>query len=229
MSVKVSKITKNYNTQKALDAVSFSVKPGEIVGVLGPNGTGKSTLFKILSAYLKPTSGIAEINGFSVIDKPLEVKKSIGYLPENNPLYQNMFVKEYLAFVAGIHKVSKDNCVDVLKRVGLTDESSKKISQLSKGYKQRVGLAAALLHNPSVLLLDEPTTGLDPNQLIEIRALIKDIGKTKTVLFSSHILQEVVAICQRVLIFNKGQLVADVYLKELKNESLESLFKRLTA
>ena len=229
MSVKVSKITKNYNTQKALDAVSFSVKPGEIVGILGPNGAGKSTLFKILSAYLKPTSGIAEINGFSVIDKPFEVKKCIGYLPENNPLYQNMFVKEYLAFVAGIHKVSKDNCVDVLKRVGLTDESSKKISQLSKGYKQRVGLAAALLHNPSVLLLDEPTTGLDPNQLIEIRALIKDIGKTKTVLFSSHILQEVVAICQRVLIFNNGQLVADVYLKELKNESLESLFKRLTA
>jgi len=228
MSVKVTKITKAYDNQKALDAVSFSVKRGEIVGVLGPNGAGKSTLFKILSAYLNPESGTAEVNGFSVADKPLEVKKSIGYLPENNPLYQNMYVKEYLAFMAGIHKVSKENIVKIIKQVGLEQEASKKIDQLSKGYKQRVGLASALIHNPSVLLLDEPTTGLDPNQLIEIRELIKQIGTTKTVLFSSHILQEVTAICQRVLIFNKGQLVADVYLKDLKDENLESLFKRLT-
>jgi len=229
MSVKVSKITKMYGKQKALDAVSFSVKQGEIVGVLGPNGAGKSTLFKILSAYLNPSSGTAEVNDFSVTDKPLEVKKSIGYLPENNPLYQNMYVKEYLSFIVEVHNVSKENGTKIIKQVGLEQEAHKKINQLSKGYKQRVGLASALLHNPPVLLLDEPTTGLDPNQLIEIRELIKEIGTTKTVLFSSHILQEVTAICQRVLIFNKGQLVADVYLKDLKDENLESLFKRLTS
>ena len=229
MSVKVSKITKMYGKQKALDAVSFSVKRGEIVGVLGPNGAGKSTLFKILSACLKPTLGTVEINGFSVSKNPLEVKKSIGYLPENNPLYQNMYVKEYLSFIAEVHNVSKENGTKIIKQVGLEQEAHKKINQLSKGYKQRVGLASALLHNPLVLLLDEPTTGLDPNQLIEIRELIKEIGTTKTVLFSSHILQEVIAICQRVLIFNKGQLVADVCLKDLKDENLESLFKRLTS
>lgn len=229
MSVKVTKITKIYGKQKALDAVSFSVKEGEIVGVLGPNGAGKSTLFKILSACLKPDSGTAEINGFSVTDKPLEVKKSIGYLPENNPLYLQMYIKEYLLFLTSVHKVPKIIIDDIIEKVGLTAVLDKKINQLSKGYKQRVGLASALIHNPSVLLLDEPTTGLDPNQLIEIRELIKEIGTTKTVLFSSHILQEVTAICQRVLIFNKGQLVADVYLKDLKDDNLESLFKRLTA
>jgi len=230
MSVKVSKITKTYDNQKALDTVSFSVKRGEIVGVLGPNGAGKSTLFKILSAYLKPTSGIAEINSFSVSENPLEVKKSIGYLPENNPLYLNMYIKEYLKFLTTLHKVSKENIDSVIDLVGLSDVLDKKIHQLSKGYRQRVGLASALIHNPSVLLLDEPTTGLDPNQLIEIRELIKEIGTTKTVLFSSHILQEIEAICQRVLLFNKGKLVADVYLKDLKKgETLEALFKRLTS
>jgi len=229
MSVKVTKITKTYGSQKALEGVSFSVKQGEIVGILGPNGAGKSTLFKILSAYLKPTSGTVEINGFSVSKNPLEVKKSIGYLPENNPLYLNMYIKEYLAFLTTLHKVSKDSIDKVIALVGLSDVLNKKINQLSKGYRQRVGLASALIHNPSVLLLDEPTTGLDPNQLIEIRELIKEIGITKTVLFSSHILQEVTAICQRVLLFNKGKLVADVYLKDLKDENLESLFKRLTS
>jgi ABC-2 type transport system ATP-binding protein len=230
MSVKVSKITKMYGKQKALDAVSFSVKQGEIVGVLGPNGAGKSTLFKILSAYLKPTSGTVEINSFSVSKNPLEVKKSIGYLPENNPLYLNMYIKEYLQFLTTLHKVSKENIDSVIDLVGLSDVLDKKIHQLSKGYRQRVGLASALIHNPSVLLLDEPTTGLDPNQLIEIRELIKEIGTTKTVLFSSHILQEIEAICQRVLLFNKGKLVADVYLKDLKKgETLEALFKRLTS
>lgn len=229
MSVKVTKITKTYGSQKALEDVSFSVKQGEIVGVLGPNGAGKSTLFKILSAYLKPTSGAVEINGFSVSENPLEVKKSIGYLPENNPIYLNMYIKEYLAFLTTLHKVSKDNIDKVVALVGLSDVLNKKIHQLSKGYRQRVGLASALIHNPSVLLLDEPTTGLDPNQLIEVRELIKAIGTTKTILFSSHILQEIAAICQRVLLFNKGKLVADVYLKDLKDENLESLFKRLTS
>jgi gliding motility-associated transport system ATP-binding protein len=229
MSVKVTKITKTYDNQKALDTVSFSVKQGEIVGVLGPNGAGKSTLFKILSACLKPTAGTAEINGFSVSENTLEVKKSIGYLPENNPLYLHMYVKEYLLFLTSVHKEPKTIIDEIIQKVGLEEVLGKKINQLSKGYRQRVGLASALLHNPSVLLLDEPTTGLDPNQLIEIRELIKTIGKTKTVLFSSHILQEVTAICQRVLLFNKGKLVADVYLKDLKDENLESLFKRLTS
>jgi len=233
MSVRVTNISKTYGAQKALDAISFSVKQGEIVGILGPNGAGKSTLFKILAAHLKPDSGLVEVNGFSVSKEAFKVKQSIGYLPENNPLYQNMYVKEYLAFIANVHKTSKGRITEIIKKVGLVSESHKKINQLSKGYKQRVGLASALLHNPSVLLLDEPTTGLDPNQLIDIRTLIKEIGKTKTILFSSHILQEVEAICQRVLLLNNGKLVADVNLNELKNtekpENLESLFKRFTS
>jgi gliding motility-associated transport system ATP-binding protein len=230
MSVRVINISKTYGAQKALDTISFSVKQGEIVGILGPNGAGKSTLFKILAAHLKPDSGSVEVNGFSVSDEAFKVKQSIGYLPENNPLYQNMYVKEYLAFIADIHKIPKGKIIKIIEKVGLVSESYKKINQLSKGYRQRVGLASALLHNPLVLLLDEPTTGLDPNQLIDIRALIKDIGKTKTILFSSHILQEVEAICQRVLLLDKGKLVADINLKNTeKTENLESLFKRFTS
>ncbi len=230
MSVRLTKISKTYGGEKALNDVSFSVKQGEIIGILGPNGAGKSTLFKILATHLKPDSGVAEVNGFSVSNDAFKVKQSIGYLPENNPLYQNMYVKEYLAFIADVHKTSKGRITKIIEKVGLVPESHKKINQLSKGYRQRVGLASALIHNPSVLLLDEPTTGLDPNQLIEIRALIKDIGKTKTILFSSHILQEVEAICQRVLLLNKGKLVADIDLKDTeKSENLESLFKRFTS
>lgn len=223
MSLTVDNLSKTYGSQKALDKVSFTLKKGEIVGVLGPNGAGKSTLFKILTAYLKPTSGSAKILDFDVLENPLEVKKNIGYLPENNPLYLDMYVKEYLGFLADLHQVSKEKIIDTIKQVGLENEAHKKIGHLSKGYRQRVGLASALLHNPDVLLLDEPTTGLDPNQLIEIRNLITEIGKTKTVLFSSHILQEVSAICQRVLLINKGKLVADVNLDDLKKSNLQQV------
>lgn len=216
MTLSVDKISKTYGTQQVLSQISFSLKQGEIVGVLGPNGAGKSTLFKILTAYIRPTSGKVKIHGIDVSKNPLSIKKKIGYLPENNPLYLNMYVKEYLGFLASLHKVSNHKIKDIIKQVGLETEAHKKIGQLSKGYKQRVGLASALLHDPDVLLLDEPTTGLDPNQLIEIRKLIKEIGKTKTVLFSSHILQEVEAICQRVILINKGKLVADIDLKDLK-------------
>ncbi|NQW37302.1 MAG: gliding motility-associated ABC transporter ATP-binding subunit GldA [Flavobacteriales bacterium] len=223
MTLTVTNISKTYGTQEVLNKINFSVKQGEIVGVLGPNGAGKSTLFKILTSYLKPTSGSAKIAGIDISENPLAVKKNIGYLPENNPLYLTMYVKEYLEFLADLHKISKQNIATVIAQVGLADEAHKKISELSKGYKQRVGLASALLHDPSVLLLDEPTTGLDPNQLIEIRNLIKEIGKTKTILFSSHILQEVEAICQRVLLINKGALVADINLSELKAASEQQL------
>lgn len=222
MTLKLSNITKCYGRQRALNELSFSLKKGEIVGLLGPNGAGKSTLFKILTAYLKPTSGIALINNLNTVKYPLEIKKTIGYLPEDNPLYPDMYVREYLTFLTNIHKIAKTNVAKVIKQVGLTSEAHKKIKQLSKGYKQRVGLASALIHNPSILLLDEPTTGLDPNQIVEIRTLIKEIGKTKTVLFSSHILQEVSALCQRVLLINKGKLVADVNLSELKSAAVQS-------
>jgi len=223
MTLKLINITKSYGSQKALNKVNFSLKKGEIVGLLGPNGAGKTTLFKILTAYLKPTSGRAFINDLDTTKHALEVKKIIGYLPENNPLYNEMYVKEFLGFMADVHKVSKKNINKVVAQVGLKPEVHKKIKQLSKGYKQRVGLAAALIHNPLVLLLDEPTTGLDPNQIIEIRTLIKEIGKIKTILFSSHILQEVEALCQRVLLINKGKLVADVDLGELKSAKAQLL------
>lgn len=230
MALKLSHITKMYGQQAALNEVSFEVEQGQIVGVLGPNGAGKSTLFKILTAYLQPTSGEAFIDDLQTSEQSDAIKQRLGYLPENNPLYPDMYVQEFLEFMAEIHKVSKSNVLKVIKQVGLEPEMHKPIKQLSKGYKQRVGLASALIHDPDVLLLDEPTTGLDPNQIIEIRNLIKVIGQTKTVLFSSHILQEVEVICQRVLIFNKGKLVADVYLKDLKKKgSLESLFKELTS
>ncbi len=217
MSIEVKNISKLYGEQKALDNVSFSIGKGEIVGFLGPNGAGKSTMMKILTTYLSPSEGVAFVNGFEVGKADIQIKKSVGYLPEHNPLYLEMFVREYLFFNAGIYRISKDEVEKVIAKTGLTSEANKKISQLSKGYRQRVGLACALLHDPDVLILDEPTTGLDPNQLIEIRNLIKNVGKEKTVLLSTHIMQEVEAICDRVIIINKGEIVLDKKLEELKN------------
>jgi len=215
MSITVTNITKTYGEQKALDGVSFEIKKGEIVGFLGPNGAGKSTMMKILTTYLSPSEGDAAVNGFSIAEASTDVQKSVGYLPEHNPLYLEMYVKEYLSFNAEIYGSSKEQVAQVIQQTGLTPEAHKKIGQLSKGYRQRVGLANALLHNPDVLILDEPTTGLDPNQLIEIRELIKSLGKSKTVLLSTHIMQEVEAICDRVIIINKGKIVLDKQLKEL--------------
>ncbi len=215
MSILVENTTKLYGKQKALNDVSFSIPSGEIVGFLGPNGAGKSTMMKILTAYIPKTDGRVMVNGFDVDKEPLQVKRSVGYLPEHNPLYLELYIKEYLNFHADIHKVSKDRIEEIIKLVGLTPEKNKKINQLSKGFRQRVGLAAALLHDPEVLILDEPTTGLDPNQLADIRNLIKEIGKTKTVLLSTHIMQEVEAMCDRVIIINKGEIVADKKLSEL--------------
>ena len=218
MSIEVQQISKLYGEQKALNGVSFTIKSGEIVGFLGPNGAGKSTLMKIITTYISQSEGMVSVNGHNVATDSMQVKKSVGYLPEHNPLYLEMYVKEYLQFNASIHKVGKARIAEVISLVGLDSEAHKKIGQLSKGYRQRVGLAAALLHDPEVLILDEPTTGLDPNQLVEIRNLIKDIGKTKTVLFSTHIMQEVEAVCDRVIIINKGQLVIDKKLKDLKSD-----------
>ena len=218
MSIEVSNLLKVYGEQKAVNNISFKINKGEIVGFLGPNGAGKSTTMKILTGYLQQTAGTAFVCGINVSNQPLETKKKIGYLPEANALYFDMYVKEYLSFVAEVHKVAnqKQEVKKVIDLVGLTIESKKKIGQLSKGYKQRVGLAAALIHDPEVLILDEPTSGLDPNQIIEIRDVIKKQGKNKTVLFSSHILQEVEAICDRVIIINKGELVADDKLSSLQ-------------
>lgn len=228
MSIEVKNLSKVYGTQKAIDAINFSVDKGEIVGFLGPNGAGKSTTMKILNGFLKPTEGEAFINCVSVLEQPQECQQVIGYLPEHNPLYLDMYVKEYLQFCASVHKLNKSSVEIIIKKVGLTPEAHKQIKQLSKGYRQRVGLASAMIHNPDVLILDEPTTGLDPNQLAEIRNLIKEVGKDKTVLFSSHVLQEVEAICDRVILINKGQIVADKKMTELKGEKLEDLFKSLT-
>ncbi|MDC7994394.1 gliding motility-associated ABC transporter ATP-binding subunit GldA [Altibacter sp. HG106] len=216
MSLEIQNISKRYGDQLALDSVSFAVQKGEIVGFLGPNGAGKSTLMKILTTYLRPSSGDAQVNGHGVSEEKRKVQRSIGYLPEHNPLYTDMYVREYLAFTAKTYGVSKERVDKVVQQTGLTPEVRKKIGQLSKGYRQRVGLAAALIHDPEVLILDEPTTGLDPNQLIEIRELIKTIGKEKTVLLSTHIMQEVEAICDRVIIINKGSIVLDQSLSELK-------------
>ena len=213
-----------YGEQKAVDDISFSAGKGEIVGFLGPNGAGKSTTMKIITGYLLADAGTATVCGIDVTTQPLETKKKIGYLPEANPLYYDMYVREYLDFIAGIHQINnkKEKIEEVITIVGLTPESKKKVGQLSKGYKQRVGLAAALIHNPDVLILDEPTTGLDPNQIIEIREVIKKLGQNKTILFSSHILQEVEAICDRVVIINKGKLVANDKLSVLRNQSENS-------
>jgi ABC-2 type transport system ATP-binding protein len=221
MSIQVSNCTKIYGQQKAIDAVSFTVDKGEIVGFLGPNGAGKSTTMKIITGYLQPDEGEAIVSGVHVKKHPLEAKSKIGYLPEANPLYYDLFVREYLLFIADIHgvKSKKEKVEEAIQTVGLSLESKKKIGQLSKGYKQRVGLAAALIHDPEVLILDEPTTGLDPNQIIEIRDVIKTLGQNKTVLFSSHILQEVEAICDRVIIINRGKLVANDKLSNLRQQS----------
>ncbi len=216
MSIEVKNITKFYKDQKALNNVSFSIQRGEIVGFLGPNGAGKSTMMKIITGFITASEGEVLVSNYNINTDKLKAQKHIGYLPEHNPLYLEMYVKEYLLFNASIYKTSKIKVEEIIKKVGLTPEAHKKIKQLSKGYRQRVGLAAALLHNPDVLILDEPTTGLDPNQLIEIRSLIKEIGKNKTVLFSTHIMQEVDAICDRVILINKGQIIADESLVELK-------------
>lgn len=241
MSIEVKNITKVYGQQKALDDVSFSVKAGEIVGFLGPNGAGKSTMMKIITSFIPPTNGKAIVCGFDVEEQPIEVKKRVGYLPEHNPLYLDMYVKEYLEFAAGMNKVNraKERVEEMIALTGLTPEKHKQIGALSKGYRQRVGLAQAMIHNPEVLILDEPTSGLDPNQLAEIRQLIKDIGKEKTVLFSSHIMQEVEAISDRVIIINKGKIVTDssaaqlqqkgvgkqVFIIELENEVEPEIWK----
>lgn len=216
MSISVKHISKSYNTQKALDDISFEITSPAVVGFLGPNGAGKSTMMKILTTYINASSGEAEVNSYSVSESPKYVQRSVGYLPEHNPLYLDNYVREYLKFNADVYGVSKDRIEEVIGLTGLTPEAHKKIGDLSKGYRQRVGLANALLHDPEVLILDEPTTGLDPNQLMDIRQLITNIGKTKTVFLSTHIMQEVEAMCDRVIIINKGKMVADKNLSELR-------------
>jgi len=231
MSLEVKGLVKIYGQQKAVDNISFKVNKGEVVGFLGPNGAGKSTTMKILTGYLQQTEGTAIVSDIDVKSNPIEAKRKVGYLPEANPLYYDMYVKEYLSFISGVHSLNNINIKvdEVIELVGLQVEKNKKLGQLSKGYKQRVGLAAALIHQPEVLILDEPTSGLDPNQIIEIRNVIKEQGKNKTVLFSSHILQEVEAICNRIIIINKGKIIADDSLLNLtKKESLENVFRKLT-
>ena len=217
MSIKVSAVSKIYTTQKALQNISFSADKGQIIGFLGPNGAGKSTMMKILTGFIKPNEGEVFVDGIDVLQNPMEAKRIIGYLPEHNPLYKDMYVREYLQFQASIYKVDKSQIEHCIEKVGLTAEAHKKIHQLSKGYQQRVGIASAILHNPTVLILDEPTTGLDPNQLVEIRELIKELGKEKTVLFSTHIMQEVEAVCDRVIIIKQGEILVDKKLSELQN------------
>ena len=216
MSIEVENITKIYGSQKALNNISFKVNKPEVVGFLGPNGAGKSTMMKILTTYIEATEGQAKVNDFDLNTHKKQVQQSVGYLPEHNPLYLEQYVREYLSFNAQVYGIGKQRIEEVIELTGLTPESHKKIGQLSKGYRQRVGLANALLHNPDVLILDEPTTGLDPNQLVEIRNLIKTIGKEKTIFLSTHIMQEVEAMCDRVIIINKGEIVADKKLKELR-------------
>lgn len=234
MSIRIQHLTKVYGTQLAVNDISFDVKQGEVVGFLGPNGAGKSTTMKIATCYLPATSGTVEVAGFDVATSPIDVRRSIGYLPEHNPLYLDMYVKEFLAFIGGLYGLKgqhlQQSISNVIELVGLGLEQKKKIGQLSKGYRQRVGLAQALIHNPKVLILDEPTTGLDPNQLVEIRNVIKEVGKEKTVIFSTHIMQEVEAICNRVVLINKGVIVTDNSLIELQKagKSMESLFRELT-
>lgn len=223
MSIEVQFVSKSYETQLALNEISFSAKKGEIIGFLGPNGAGKSTMMKILTGFISPTKGTVFVSGIDVLKNPIAAKSKIGYLPEQNPLYQEMYVREYLQFQASIFKVSKETITSVIKDVGLIPEMHKKISQLSKGYQQRVGLAAALIHNPDVLILDEPTTGLDPNQLQETRTLLKKLGKEKTILFSTHIMQEVEAVCDRVIIIKKGELLIDTSIEELKDSNEQSI------
>ena len=233
MSISINKVNKFYGNQQALTDVSFSLKKGEVVGFLGPNGAGKSTLIKIITCYLLQDSGKVQVCALDTEKHDLKVKSKIGYLPEHNPLYTDMYIKEYLAFVGEIYKVENLNnrIAKIIQQTGLTAEQSKKIGELSKGFKQRVGLAAALIHNPEILILDEPTTGLDPNQLVEIRNLIKEVGKNKTVLLSTHIMQEVDKMCNRVIIINKGKIVDDQLISnyQKKNIDLEEHFRKLTA
>jgi len=216
MSIEVKKLSKYYQEQLALDEVSFKVNSGEIVGFLGPNGAGKSTTMKIISCFIKPSSGNVLVDGISIHEDEIAVKNKIGYLPENNPLYEDMYVRESIAFIAQIHKVDNvtNSVEEVIEKVGLSKEAHKKIGQLSKGYQQRVGIAQAIVHDPEVLILDEPTSGLDPNQLEDIRALIKELGKNKTVMLSTHIMQEVESICDRIVVINNGKIVADRNLEK---------------
>ena len=227
MSIEVKNLLKLYGEQKAVNEISFKVNKGEIVGFLGPNGAGKSTTMKMITGYLQPDAGDIRVSGIDVTKDPLAAKKKIGYLPESNALYYDMYVREYLDFIADVHEIAdkKKRIEDVIQLTGLTPESKKRVGQLSKGYKQRVGLAAALLHDPEVLILDEPTSGLDPNQILEIRNVIREQGRNKMVLFSSHILQEVEAICDRVIIINKGKLVADNTLQQLQQHSNMNIIK----
>ncbi len=226
MSIRVEEITKIYGQQKALDRVSFEIKKGEIVGFLGPNGAGKSTMMKIITGFIKADEGIVRVNDLDVNIRALEVQKIIGYLPENNPLYPELYVKEFLEFAAkisGLRQNIPQRIAEVIEMVGLTPEAHKKIGQLSKGYRQRVGLAQALIHNPEILILDEPTTGLDPNQIIEIRDLISRLGKEKTVMLSTHIMQEVEAICTRVIIIKKGKIVANQSTQAIQHDEQKQI------
>ena len=232
MSIVIEKVNKFYGKQQALTDISFKIKKGEIIGFLGPNGAGKSTLMKIITCYFDQDSGNVKVCDLDTKDNDILVKSKIGYLPENNSLYTNMYIREYLSLITGIYKIknAKNRIEEIIDQVGLSTEQNKKINELSKGYKQRVGLAAALIHNPEVLILDEPTTGLDPNQLIEIRNLIKEVGKDKTVLLSTHIMQEVDKICNRVIIIHKGKIVDDQSVSNLKKNKtkLEDHFQKLT-
>jgi len=222
MSIKVSQVSKLYGKQKALNEVSFEINSGEIVGFLGPNGAGKSTMMKIITGFIPPTQGEVLVNGLNILDNSIEIRRQTGYLPEHNPLYLDMYVKEYLKFVAGIYKIQGNvntRIDEIIEMTGLTIERTKKIGALSKGYRQRVGLAQAIIHDPKILILDEPTTGLDPNQIVEIRNLIQQLGKKKTVMLSTHIMQEVEAICNKVIIINQGQIVANETAKDIQNKS----------
>ena len=230
MSISVKKVSKFYGEQAALQSITLDVKKGEIVGFLGPNGAGKSTLMKIITCYLPASEGEVMICGENVKKNSLSIRRKVGYLPEHNPLYLQMYIKEYLSFVAGIYHIPEERVAEMIDLTGLSSEQHKKIAELSKGYRQRVGLAAAMIHNPEVLILDEPTTGLDPNQLIEIRALIKEIGREKIVLLSTHIMQEVEKMCNRVVIIQKGKIVDDKSIVDLQEEEvdLEEHFRKLT-
>ncbi|MGO4292819.1 gliding motility-associated ABC transporter ATP-binding subunit GldA [Chitinophaga sp. RAB17] len=231
MSIQVSELSKVYGEQRAVDGISFELKKGEITGFLGPNGAGKSTTMKMITGFLPPTSGKASVCGFDIVTQSLEVRKRVGYLPESNPLYYDMYIREFLEFVAGIHQLGKagaERIATVMQLTGLQPERHKKIGALSNGYKQRVGLAQALLHDPEVLILDEPTTGLDPNQLADIRQLIKELGANKTVILSTHIMQEVAALCDRVIIINKGKIVADDKLSILQQNNTTNGYLQVT-
>jgi len=234
MSISVKNLSKHYGQQKAVDSISFEAKPGRILGFLGPNGAGKSTTMRMLTGYLEPTSGDAEISNKNILTESIEAKKRIGYLPENTPLYSEMYIREFLYFVGNAYGLKNipARVNEVIEMVGLTSEQHKKIGMLSKGYRQRVGLAQAIIHNPEVLILDEPTSGLDPNQLVEIRSLIKSLGKNKTVIISTHIMQEVEAICDDIIILSKGKIVANDSLTGIKaaygSASLEEIFRNLT-